>query len=624
MAEPSVPSSSLMQALDGELAAVPPFAQMTAAQRRRFVEAARQSYHAPGETVLDPSHGPVRQLHLVRRGSVAAPDGGSCVAGELFPLAELLQGTAVAAPWRAEADTFCLVVDAEVVHALAAESPPFADFVHRHVLHWLEASSRRLQAAYAEQALAEQTLALPLARFVRPTPPLALPPSAPLEEALGEMQRRGVGSVLVVDDAGAGLGILTRHDLLERVVLARRALDTPLSAVMSTPLQALDVRRSAHDAALLMSTRGLRHVAITDAGRVVGIVSERDLFALQRLSLRQVAQALQQAGDRDGLARAAADIRRLAAQLYAQGVGARHLTELITRLNDTLTERLLHLVATEHGLDLQRACWLAFGSEGRGEQTIATDQDNGLVFAGDAAERAGWLAFGRDVNRALDAMGYPLCKGGIMAGEPACCLTADEWLARFEHWIAHGAPADLLQASIFFDLRPLAGNAELAAPLQRLVATRPRATPRFLKQLAVNALQQRPPLRWLGGGIAGSSVDGRSVIDLKLQGTGLFVEAARILALASGVCATGTRERLLEAGAALQVPDDERQGWVAAFEHLQLLRLNVQLGAAPGAPAGAANVCRLDTLNPLDSRLLRETLRVAQGLQQRVELDWAR
>ena len=52
-----------------------------------------------------------------------------------------------------------------------------------------------------------------------------------------------------------------------------------------------------------------------------------------------------------------------------------------------------------------QACWLAFGSEGRGEQTIATDQDNGLLFVSDDPERdrPRWLAFALEVNQALDA-----------------------------------------------------------------------------------------------------------------------------------------------------------------------------------------------------------------------------
>ena len=161
----------------------------------------------------------------------------------------------------------------------------------------------------------------------------------------------------------------------------------------------------------------------------------------------------------DTLKLVALDIRRFARSLLSQGVQARQLTALISHLNDVLTQRLLELKAAEHGVDLAPHCWLALGSEGRSEQTMATDQDNALILPNgtSAAQRDALLAFAHDVNLALDACGYPLCRGGIMAGEPGCCLTLREWRERFSHWIEHGAPQDLLNASIYFDLRPLAG-----------------------------------------------------------------------------------------------------------------------------------------------------------------------
>ena len=613
----TTPSRSLLAQFDAELAGHAPFAQMSAAHRRRFVEAAEQVHFAPDEVVLEPSAGVVEHLYYVRQGGVSgeqrlgAPGPFAIEPGELFPVSAVLGGRAVTARYKASGDTYCLRVPAPVVKSLVADSAPFGDFVNRRMLQLLELSQRALQGRMASAAVAEQSLEAPLARFVRRKPPLAVPPATPLVQALQAMQAQRVGSVLVTDEAGGALGILTRHDMLDRVVLPRRDLAVPIAEVMSAPVHTLDVDQRAHDAALLMSREGVRHVPITERGRLVGIVSERDLFALQRLSLRQLGGAIDGAPDIATLQEAAADIRRFAAQLLAQGVQARALTELISHLNDRLAARCYTLLATQRGLDPMQGCWLAFGSEGRGEQTIATDQDNGLIHPGD---QAAWLALGEAVNQALDACGYPLCQGGVMAGRPACCLTADGWRERFAHWIDHGAPQDLLNASIFFDLRPVAGNRALAEPLQRFIAERAAATPRFLKQMAVNALEHRPPLAWHGG-IAGDA------IDLKLQGTAIFVEAARLLALAAGVSVTGTRARLEALAAPLAIPAAEVSAWVAGFEYLQLLRLGVQAG---GAAPGQANRVEVATLNGIDRRVLRETLRVARQLQQRLELDYLR
>lgn len=615
----ATPSASLIAQFEAELARHAPFAQMAPAHRRRFVEVAEQVYFAPGETVLEPAMGPVTHLLCVRSGGVkgeqrlGAPGPFAVEPGECFPFSAVLGERPVTAVYQAVGDTFCLRVPAAAVRELLALSAPFADFANRRVLQLLALSQQALRDRVASRALTEQTLETPLSHFVK-RPPLAVAPATPLGEALQAMQRRRVGSVLVTDEAGAALGILTRHDVLERVLLAARPLAAPVADVMSRPVHTLDRERRAHDAALLMSRERVRHVPITHEGRVVGIVSERDLFALQRLSLTGLGSAIDGADDPALLREAAAGIRRFAEQLLAQGVAARALTELVSHLNDRLTARLAQLTAQRHGLDLAAGCWLAFGSEGRGEQTVATDQDNGLVHPGGPGDAERWRAFGEAVNEALADCGVPLCQGGVMAGRPECCLAAGEWRERFAHWIDHGTPQDLLNAAIFFDLRPLAGQAALAAPLTDLIAERASATPRFLKLLAEQALTHRPPLAWHGGLSEGE-------IDLKLQGTALFVEAARVLALAAGVKATGTRARLEAAAAPLKLPPAEVETWCAAFDHLQLLRLGAQVGAVDGAHP---NRCNVAALNDIDRRVLRETLRAARRLQQRLALDWAR
>ncbi len=476
---------------------------------------------------------------------------------------------------------------------------------------------------------APSALAAPLHSLAR-RQPLACTADTPLAAALQAMHQRGLGSVLVCEAGGAPVGILTRHDLLGRVLLPQRPLHTPVGAVMSAPLVTLDEGHRLLDAALLMARHGIRHLPVTAGGALVSIVSERDLFALQRTSLRGLAARLREAPDLAGLQQGAAEIRGLAASLQAQGLPPPQLTALISQLNDELTARLVALVAARQGLDLAHACWLAFGSEGRGEQTVATDQDNGLVFdlpaaAGAAAleaERQRWLAMAREVNHALDACGYPLCKGGVMAGNPACCLSTAEWTQRFRHWIEHGAPEDLLQASIYFDLRPVCGALALAAPLQALPVCEAARAPRFLKQLAQNALRQRAPLNWHGG-LETAGGAGHELFDLKMQGTAIFVDIARLYALAHGVAATGTRERLQAAATALQVPAHEGHAWVSAFDLLQGLRLRVQVGAGP-AVRGQPNQVDVKTLDDIEARMLKEAARVARRLLQRLALDYER
>ncbi|MDI1268226.1 MAG: DUF294 nucleotidyltransferase-like domain-containing protein [Polaromonas sp.] len=621
------PSSSLLANLRQELMRHPPFAQMQAGDVDFFLSHARQNYFAPEEILLEPDSGPVTELFFIRQGAVIGERGLAELSGgafhyepgELFPVSAALAQRAVTASYRAVADTFVLALPLASMHALAVMSPPFADFLNRRILKFLDLSRRALQVAYASQALAEQSLETPLGDVARQAP-VTCPPDTPLREALSRMHQQRIGSMLVADEAGRPLGILTRYDILGRVTLAALPLDTPISQAMVQPVLTLSHEHTALDAALLMSKHGIRHVPVTRGGVAVGVVSERDLFAMQRLSLKQVSTSIRSAADVEMLKIVAQDIRRFAHSLLGQGVHARQLTALISHLNDVLTLRLLEIKAGEHGIDLSRLCWLALGSEGRSEQTIATDQDNALILPDDTtpAQREAALRFARDVNVALDACGYPLCRGGIMAGEPACCLTLHQWRERFARWIEHGAPEDLLNASIYFDFRPLAGDARLADSLRQEVSESARRAPRFIKQLATNALMHSPPLNWTGS----IAVDDGGMIDLKLQGAAIFVDVARIYSLSRGVTATNTRERLDAVGTLLGLAPSEYQAWVSGFEFLQTLRLRVQLEgtASPQQP----NHLKVDRLNDIDRRILRESFRVARSLQQRLQLDYER
>ncbi len=621
------PSSSLLANLRQELMRHPPFAQMQAGDVDYFLSHSRQNYFAPDEILLAPDSGLVKQLFFIRQGAVIGERGLAELSGgafhyepgELFPISAALAQRAVTATYRAVADTFVLALPLKDMHALAVLSPPFADFLNRRILKFLDLSRRALQVAYASQALAEQSLETQLGEVARQTP-VSCPPDTPLREALARMHQLRIGCMLVTDEGGRPLGILTRYDILGRVTLPALPLDTPIAQVMVQPVLTLSHEHTALDAALLMSKHGIRHVPVTRGGVAVGMVSERDLFALQRLSLKQVSTSIRSATDVDTLKMVAQDIRRFAHSLLGQGVHARQLTALISHLNDVLTARLLEIKAEEHGLDLSRLCWLALGSEGRSEQTIATDQDNALILPDDTTpdQRDAALRFGRDVNLALDACGYPLCKGGVMAGEPACCMLLRQWRERFAHWIEHGAPQDLLNASIYFDFRALAGDERMADGLRQEVSEAARRAPRFIKQLALNALGRSPPLNWTGS----IAVDDAGLIDLKLQGAAIFVDVARIYSLSHGVTATNTRERLETVGPLLGLAASEYQAWVGGFEFLQTLRLRVQLEgtASPQQP----NHLKVARLNDIDRRILRESFRVARSLQQRLQLDYDR
>lgn len=612
----------------------PPFSEMHADDVLSLIAAAAEVHFKAGEVIISPDSGAMGSIYIITQGEVSGHKGIADLsstgfhyeAGDMFPVVAAMAHRPITATYTAAVATTCLAVPLAAVERVAKQSPVLANFLAGKTLQLLELSRRSTQAVYMAQALTESPLDRKLATVVQRQPVTCLP-SATVEDALRAMLAHQVGAVIVCSPEGAVEGIFTRKDVLSRVTLPQVPLSAPVHTVMTRDVQALSVDNTAEDAALLMSRFGIRHVPVVDNGRLTGAVSERDLFAIQRFSLKQVSSAVKAARDVDELQVASQNLRVLARTLLSQGVQAKQLTELISHLNDVLTERLLEIAAQQHGVSMDAMCWLSFGSEGRSEQTIATDQDNGLIFvsANPAQDRRKWLAFGKTVNEALDLCGYPLCKGNIMASNPACCLTLGEWKQRFDTWIERGTPEDLLNANIYFDFRGLAGRKDMADALRGFVTERAKDVTRFHKLLADDILRRSVPLNWFGA-IETEKLGKQEVVDLKLRGTAIFVDVARLFSLAFGIAETNTRRRFDAIARHRGLKSQRGETWSSAFEFLQMLRLRVQLDGSqsPGWVAGHPNKLELSALTDIDRRLLKESFRVAHELQQRVELDYAR
>jgi CBS domain-containing protein len=635
------PAPTIVSGLLFALRSHVPFAAMSDASLEHIVRASQLRYFAPGDTILAPAPERPAACFIIKQGTVrgerprASADGDAVAlwelsAGDMFPLGALLGHRGVTSVYRATRDTFCLVFPAGAFDTVLAASPVFADFCTRRLAHLLDLARADLQAEYAANVTTRYGMDTSLTSVLK-LDPVTVTPATTIGAALMAMEARRIGSLPVVDAHGSPLGIFTRQDVIGRVVLPQRELATAISEVMSAPALTLPADATSGDAALLMAQRGIRHVVVTDGeGRVAGVVSERDLFGLHRLSLREISSAVRRAGDIDALVQCAADIRGLSFALVAQGVASAPLTRMISSLNDQLTSRVLEITSAKFALHGFAVCWLGMGSEGRGEQTIATDQDNAILFLSedpaqsDAGVRDRLLPFAREINETLDRCGYPLCKGGVMAMNPQWCLSLSAWSAAFAQWIDHGGPDSLLRANIFFDFRSLWGRAELAQRLRDDIATWAKANRRFLKQMSDNALRNRPPLSWRGELKAGADANGAEAIDLKISGSMPLTDAARILALATGVVATGTSERLRQAGARMGIAADDIRGWCDAFDYLQMLRLRTQHRRAAGdLPASAnPNLLPLASVSQLDQRILKESLRQVRKLQQRLEVDY--
>jgi len=612
-----------------------PFDRMEHEHLLWLLEHLRLAYYAKGEVLVEPAHGKVERCFIIKQGLVQGARQGSVDdavfelhEGETFPVGALLAKRAVTSVYRAAEDVFCFELSADDFHALLELSLVFKDFCTRRLAALFDQSNQAMQAQFAQSASEQQSLSSSLSTVIRHAP-VSCAPDTPLRVALETMHEASVGSMVVVDGSNKPLGIFTLHDLLSRVVLPGLSIECPISEVMSPDPVSLPPSAPAYEAAMAMARAGFRHVLVTgNEGVLQGILSERDLFSLQRVGLRQISGALRQAENIEVLVSLSDDIRTLIHNMMAQGVAAEQLTLFISTLNDVLAERLIELECTESGLLdtplCEEICWLVMGSGGRYEQTLNTDQDNALLFTvpkGMTADqvRAQLLPVALRINQALARCGFPLCKGNIMASNPKWCLSMDEWKDVFTDWVDQGSTEALLHSSIFFDFRALAGQHRLAEELRNWLAKLARSNSRFLHQMAANALRNRPPL----GLVRDFVLNDSNRLDLKINGLIPFVDAARIFSLATGVIQTSTIQRLRMSAADSNIPPHEVGAWINAFLFIQMLRLRHHYEAgALRRDAELDNMINPGQLNDLDRRILKEAFRQARKVQLKLALDY--
>lgn len=611
-----------------------PFSNMDDPHLAHFAENAKLTFFSDGEEVLSPEGGVVKDFWVVKQGRIRgerysekdnrAETTFEISKGECFPLAALIGERPTRTLHRASGDTFCLSIGHQAFVTLFAESEPFRDFCLRGVSSLLDQVNQRIQSTAMASIGSSSSLDTPLERYALRTP-IVCTPDLPVNKAVARMHENNVGSIVVTDDKQQPTGIFTLRDLRMLIAEGVDSLSTPISQVMTPDPCRLLATEDAFDAAMLMAEHHFAHVCVVDDNnRLIGVVSERDLFSLQRVDLVHLARTISTAAHLSTLISLRSDVSRLVDTMLAHGADSGQVVKIITTLNDVTVRRVLELNLKKNNPGIPFT-WLTFGSEGRQEQTLLTDQDNGILFntpdgMTEDQAREKLLPFARKVNDELAQCGFTLCKGNIMASNPKLCLSEAEWDDWFQRFIDASTPQNLVYSSIFLDMRAVYGPDE---PLRRLfdkVLARIQKNALFQKMLAGNALQRKPPLtmfrtfRYLND-------DNKKVLDLKRQGLAPFVESIRVFALANGIKAANTLERL-DALAEKRVFDKKDAGaWKESYSLIQAIRMRAHQDMLANDET-LTNYIDPDDLNPLDRRILRESFRQAQRLQQKLELAY--
>ncbi|MFP5253171.1 MAG: DUF294 nucleotidyltransferase-like domain-containing protein [Actinomycetes bacterium] len=289
------------------------------------------------------------------------------------------------------------------------------------------------------------------------------------------------------------------------------------------------------------------------------------------------------------------------------------ITQSVAAVNDALTTRLLRLAETRLGPPPYAYCWLALGSHGRGEQVLSSDQDSALAYGGpprrDTDADAYFGALAAAVTDGLARAGIPRCTGGFMATTWRRPL--EDYAASFSRWVDSPVPAELLQAEVFLDVRPVHGDLDVGRLHGILEAGGRRGG--FMLQMARAAVTFRPPMViWRHV----RTDHGR--LDVKRGGTAAIVLLARLYALAAGSAARTTPLRLEAARQAGTLSAPGVDGLLDAYRLLTGLRLRHQVAqAVTGSPPD--NLVPVVQLSGRDRHRLLGALHTVRVMQEITE-----
>ncbi len=583
---------------------LPPFDLLTPEQTVAIGRRMDIGYEAEDARILE-AHTPSNFVYVILKGHVEAVDVpeddseprvfAEYGAGDLFGAMACLTGQSRHRYVAAE-DTLLWTIPADAFREAVEANGRFAAY-------FLESLSRK--AAMIETSAAPSDIGeLMLTRVgeAELAEAVIVPADLPIVEATRRMRDRRVNCVFV--DTQRGLGISTRTDVLDAIVLGGRPLEEPVSSITNLPIITCDTQAPLFQALVMMTRHRIERVAVTRQGQLIGTLGLAEVLSHYSSHSHIVGLRIARARTREELADAATGLTPLVRTLHATGAKMRHLGELVSALNARILSRLYAITMPEELRE--RCCLMVLGSEGRSEQILKTDQDNALIL-GEGVTDEEVAGYAKELSDGLIALGYPPCPGNVMVTNPEWRGTVPQWEAHIERLVRSTAPESQLDTAIMIDAQPVAGDPALFHPLREALSRLGR-NQIWLHHFVRPAIEFHTPLTL-------RNPFGRDpAVDIKRGGIFPVVHGLRVLSVEAGLSVTNSFERAIQLGdkgvLSSQLAADVQQ----ALAVMLRLRLGQQLETAQEGVV-PDNRIHLGKLRRLDRDLLRDALRVVKEFQ---------
>ncbi|GAB3828611.1 DUF294 nucleotidyltransferase-like domain-containing protein [Pontibacter rugosus] len=633
------PANAIQERVFEFLKQYPPFNLIAQEQLRQLAGQVRVQYLEPKQVLFRQGDTPHEVFYVVRQGSVRLEQGPEearrlvdvCDEGDVFGARALIAKKNYSSTATAAEETLVYGVSIALFDPVLRHNPEVVLYfaagfaagapVQQGNMQETQAARRNLGSYTAHQPLhLEEVLTLETNHSK-----VTCTPQTTVRLAAQIMSDKDSSFILVVNEQEHPIGIVTDTDLRKRVVAGPISIEDSVSAVMSAPVITLKPNPHMAEALLLMMRHRVKHLCVTSNGTAnspaEGVLTEHHLLLAQGNNPAVLVQEIRQTQRIDSLPAIRNRAEELLQKYLEQDVNIAFIANILSEVNDALIVRALEYAESILGEPPLRYCWLSIGSEGREEQLLRTDQDNALVFedahAGQEMEaQAYFVKLAGLVNEVLASCGFERCPANMMAGNIKWCQPLHTWKQYFHAWIHEPTEEALLNASIFFDYRPVYGSFELAHQLTDYIYEHIQQERIFLPYLAKHALQSPPPLSFFRNFMVERGGGHKDQFDIKLRAMTPLVDAARVLTLDNRVAGENNTFKRFAKLAELE-PQNAALYREAAVAYEIMMRHRALSGLRNH---NTGRYISPEQLNKLERQTLRNTFKLISDVQELLQV----
>lgn len=590
----------------------PPFDRLSHAETAMLRSTIDIGYWGPGETIVECGK-PAGHLHVVIKGSVEERDGEEVEsvlrAKDTFDARALVHGAAGTSFVAAE-ETLCYLVPKDVVLELIKHNAGFAAFFYSEL-------SRKLAETEEDRGDGVNRVLRARVREARLHEPCFIDAAATIKDAAHMMEEHHNNTLFVKD--GARTGIITGTNLSKAAVLMALPLDTPVRNVAHFQIHSVDADDFIFEALIKMTRHRVRRLAVVSEGDFTGTLEDVDILGLLGANAQLIPGRIDRARSLDDLDAPARDIQSQVERLHRQGVSIEVIAEITSDLNRALFAKLFDFIAPPS--IREAGCLIVMGSEGRGEQTVRTDQDNGLLLAHDvphddlARFRSGFTA-------ALERFGFPPCPGNIMVRNPVWSQTLDGFVQQLKSWVMTPDEMSAMNLGVFYDAVTVTGRADLLEAAKKAMAGLLLGEGAYLARFAKAIDQFEDASAGVLTSLMAAAGVGSDAIHMKKSGVFPIVHGVRVLALENGITETSTSGRLDELASREVLSEEMVSDIRSALSYFMEVRLRSQLTAMRTGRQEEEAIVRLNELSSRERDLLREALKVVKRFKEIVRAHY--